>query len=122
MKPATLGIAQLLRLAAGLIVWSSAFVWLYAGFSLGCQRLEVPIEAGRVNPVTLGLVAIALVHAAALVFLLVRYRRDPVQPLPAESERSCRLRHRVEGLVLWASLAGLVFVAFPILMVPPCAG
>lgn len=120
--PAHLSLWQLLRLSAGLLVWTSAFVWLYAGFSLGCQTLDVPVEAGLMNPVTIGLVLVTLIHLAALVGLLLRHARSPVQAMANESERSRTTRHRIEGLVLWVSLAGLVFVAFPILMLPPCAG
>lgn len=120
--PARLSLWQLLRLSAGLFVWASAFVWLYAGFSLGCQMLDVPVEAGLINSVTIGLVLVTLGHLAALAGLLIRRARSPVTAMAEESERSRAARHRIEGLVLWISLAGLVFVAFPILMLPPCAG
>lgn len=122
MKPGPLTIARLLRVSAGLLVWSSAFVMLYAGYSLGCQHLTVPAGTGRINPVTLGLVAIALLHAAVLVALLLRWRWRPTAALAGESDRSRQLRHWLEGFVLWISLAGLIFIAFPILLVPPCAG
>lgn len=121
MRSAHWSIAQLLRMSAGLIIWSSGFVVLYAGFSLGCQHLDVPVEAGLINPVTFGLLAAFALHALALVSLLWLWHHRPVRAAEGESERSRRLRHRVEGMVLWVSLAGLVFFAFPVLMVPPCA-
>lgn len=122
MKSARWSLGQLLRMSAGLFIWSSAFVVLYAGFSLGCQQLEVPLEAGLLNPVTIGLVVAFAVHAAALLALLVYRQRHPVRAAEGEEERSRRLRHKVEGLVLWVSLAALLFIAFPVLLVPPCAG
>lgn len=121
MRTAHWSIGQLLRMSAGLIIWSSGFVVLYAGFSLGCQHLDVPVEAGLANPVTLGLGAAFAVHAGALVGLLWLRQRRPVRAAEGESERSRLFRHRIEGMVLWVSLAGLVFFAFPVLMVPPCA-
>jgi hypothetical protein len=109
-------------MSAGAFVWASAFVALYAGYSLGCQHLDIAADAGRANPVTLALVAIALVHGAAMAGLLARWLRHPVTAQPGEPDTSCRFRHRVEGLVLGVSSAALAFVAFPVLMVPPCVG
>ena len=74
------------------------------------------------DPVTLALVGIALVHGAAMAWLLARWLWRPVTAQPGESDKSRRFRHRVEGLVLGVSIAALVFVAFPVLMVPPCVG
>ena len=122
MKAANYSIGQLLRMGAGLLVWSSAFVLLYAGFSLGCQQLQVPVEAGLANPVTLGLLAIAGLHLIILVGLLLLRHRRPTLAAPNEPERSRHFRHWVEGLVLWVALAALIFIAFPVLMVPPCTG
>lgn len=122
MKTAHWSLGQLLRLSAGVLIWCSAFVMLYAGLSLGCQWHAVPVEAGLANLVTAGLLGVFSVHALALIALLVYRQRRPVRPAAGESEGSCRLRHRVEGIVLCLSLAGLVFLAFPVLMVPPCAG
>jgi hypothetical protein len=117
-----IGAGPLLRMSAGAFVWASAFVALYAGYSLGCQNLDIAADAGRANPVTLALVAVALAHGAAMAWLLARWLRHPVSAQPGESDASRRFRHRVEGLVLWVSTAALVFVAFPVLMVSPCVG
>jgi divalent metal cation (Fe/Co/Zn/Cd) transporter len=122
MTVAGLTIHQLLRLCAGLIVWASAFVMLYAGFSLGCQQLDIPIEDGLLNPVTGLLAGVAIVHAVILVFLIRRWHQHPVKASEGESDRSRHFLHRVEGLVLWVSLFALVWIAFPVFMLPPCAG
>lgn len=122
MRPAVQSNWRLLRVSAGLFVWCSAFVALYAGYSLGCQRIELSENAGLANPVTLGLVAVALVHLLLLAGLLWRHWRRPMTAVDGESERSRRSHHWVEGFVLWLSLAGTLFIAFPILMVPPCLG
>jgi hypothetical protein len=116
------GIFKLLRIIAGLLIWASGFVWLYAGSSLACQHLDVAVEAGLANPVTAVLTLISLVHLAALAALLLRHRWRPTGAVANESARSHRLRHWLEGCVLWISMAGLLLIAFPVLMVPPCAG
>ncbi|MGY6587444.1 MAG: hypothetical protein ACXIUB_04060 [Wenzhouxiangella sp.] len=122
MKPALQSNWRLLRVSAGLFVWCSAFVALYAGYSLGCQHIDMAEDAGLANPVTLGLVAVALAHLLLLAILLWRHRRRPIAAVEGESDRSRRVHHWLEGFVLWLSLAGTVFIAFPILMVPPCLG
>lgn len=122
MKAVNYSIGQLLRMVAGLLVWSSAFVLLYTGFSLGCQHLNVPVEAGLANPVTIGLLTIAGLHLAILAGLLVLRHRRPTLASRGEAERSRHFRHRIEGLLLWAALAALIFITFPVLMVPPCTG
>ncbi|MCH8477668.1 MAG: hypothetical protein LAT56_06960 [Wenzhouxiangella sp.] len=71
---------------------------------------------------TLSLVGIVALHLAVLIALLLRWRLQPIQALAGESERSLKLNHWLEGFVLWISLAGLLFIALPILMVPPCVG
>lgn len=122
MRPAVQSNWRLLRVSAGLFVWCSAFVALYAGYSLGCQHIDMAEDAGLANPVTLSLVAVALAHLLMLAILLWRHRRRPIAAVDGESDRSRRIHHWVEGFVLWLSLAGTVFIAFPILMVPPCLG
>lgn len=117
-----IGAGPLLRMCAGVLVWTSAFVALYAGASLGCQNLDIAADAGWVNPVTLGLGAIALLHGTAMAWLLARWLRRPVTAQPGESGSSCRFRHRVEGLVLRISIAALVFLTLPVLMATPCIG
>jgi hypothetical protein len=117
-----IGAGPLLRISAGAFVWASAFVTLYAGYSLGCQNLAIASDAGLANPVTLALIVIAALHGAGMAWLLARWLRRPVTAQPGESDASRRFRHHVEGLVLWISAAALVFIAFPVLMVPPCVG
>lgn len=115
-------VAALLRLGAGLIVWASAFVLLYTGFSLGCQLLAPPPEDGLINPVTSWLTVLAIVHLFALLVLGAWWWKRPVKATTGEEEASRMFRHRVEGLVLISAIAGLVWIAFPIFMVAPCIG
>ncbi len=122
MTPPGWTIRALLRLSAGLIVWASGFVFLYAGFSLGCQLWAPPPEDGLSNPVTLMLAGFMLVHLAAMLTLGWLWWFRPVVAAADESESSRRIRHRVEGLVLACSIFALVWIAFPVFMVAPCAG
>ena len=115
-------VGALLRLVAGLIVWASAFVFLYAGFSVGCLMLAPPPEDGLANPVTVMLALFAGLHLAALGGLAWLWWTRPVAADIGESESSRRLRHRVEGLVLACSMIALIWVAFPVIMVAPCTG
>ncbi len=63
--------ANLLLLCAGLVVWSSAFVTLYAALSIGCA---FGWEETRLGPVSLQrgvLIGLWLAHLAALALLLL---------------------------------------------------
>ncbi len=122
MTPAGWTIRALLRLSAGLVVWASAFVFLYAGFSLGCQAWAPSPDEGLNNPVTFMLAGFAVVHLSVLALLGWLWWRRPVAADRGESETSRRVRHRVEGLVLVCSILALVWIAFPVFMVAPCAG
>lgn len=112
-------IAQLLRVSAGLIVWSSAFVFLYAGSYLGCRTLAPEPQAGLLNAVTALLLAFTLLHLGALGVLMARWWRGP-RTAAGEAPASVRFRRGVEGLVLISALVGVLMIAFPLLMVPPC--
>lgn len=115
-------IRALVRMSAGLVVWASAFVFIYAGFSLGCQVWAPPPEDGLGNPVTIMLVMFAGMHLAVLGILGWLWWARPVSADSGESEASRLVRHRVEGLMLACSSFALVWVVFPIFMVAPCAG
>jgi len=119
---ARFSIVMLLRMGAGLLVWASAFLMLYAGHALLCRLLSPASDAGLRNPVTAGLVVLAAVHLVAMLALMVLWWRHPPAAAPQEPTRTQRFRHRTEGLLLLISLAGLVYIAFPLLMTPPCVG
>ncbi|RAI43110.1 hypothetical protein [Rhodoplanes roseus] len=64
----------LLLLVAGFVVWSSAFVWLYGGLSVGCAFGWDRITLAGTSALRLGLLLIWLVHVAALGWLLAYSR------------------------------------------------
>ena len=115
-------IAQSLRMCGGLLVWSSAFVFLYAGFSLGCKQLAPDPADGLANPVTGILAAIFALHLLALAGLGWLWWKHPVPPAADEPDSGPGFRHWVEGMVLVISTAGLIWIAFPVFMVAPCTG
>jgi hypothetical protein len=120
VKRAHWSLVQLLRISAGLLVWCSAFVVLYAGHAQACLRLDARPDS-LANPVTALLIVAVLIYLAILVGLLLYRWRFPTRPSANETSASCRFRHRVEGLVLWSALAALLMIALPLLLVPPCA-
>ncbi len=122
MTPPGWTIRALMRMSAGLVVWASTFVFLYAGFSLGCQVWAPPPDDGLRNPVTFMLLGLTVVHLAILAALGWLWWSRPVTADHGESETSRRVRHRVEGLVLACSIFAVVWIVFPVFMVAPCAG
>ncbi len=115
-------VAALLRMVAGLLVWASGFVFLYAGLSLGCQFLTPPPEDGLINPVTGALAVLALIHLAVLLLLAAWWWKRPVEAATGEVESSRMLRHRVEGLVLISAVFALLWIVIPVFLVAPCTG
>lgn len=112
-------IAQLLRVTAGLLVWSSAFVFLYAGSYLGCRALAPDPQTGLLNAVTGLLLIFTLLHLGALGVLAARWWRG-LRAADGEAPDSVRFRRAIEGLVLITAGAGVLMIALPLLMVPPC--
>lgn len=122
MSTPRLGVGALLRITAGAWVWASAFVFLYAGYSLGCRQLADSAAAGWTHPVMLILAAIVVLHGGVMAWLLMRWYRRPVKALAGESDASHRFRHFTEGLVLWITAAALLFIVLPVPAIRPCAG
>lgn len=120
MTPALFSIVMLLRMGAGLLVWASAFVMLYAGHALACQWFGPVSEVNLWNPVTGVLAALALAHMAALMALGVLWWRSPPRAAAHEPARTQRFRHRTEGLLLVVSAASLCWLALPLVLTPPC--
>ena len=122
MKPALFSIIMLLRMGAGLLLWASAVVMLYAGHSLACQWWPPAPEAQLFNPVTGLLTVLTLLHLLALAALGVLWWRYPSRAAEQEPPRTHRFRHQTESLLLLVSVTGLFWIALPLLMTPPCIG
>ncbi|RIY01859.1 hypothetical protein D3218_05890 [Aureimonas flava] len=107
--------ANLLLLVAGLVIWSSAFVSLYALLSVGCA---FGWEARSVGPVSVQravLLGVWLLHLAALAALVGwtwrRARRaapsDPLAGFFARTALACAVVSVAVTLVNYAPILGL---------------
>jgi len=95
------GAPPLLLLCAGLCVWGSAFLWLYAALSVGCA---FGWDGMRLGPLSLQrgvLLGIWVLHVLALLGIIVWCRRH-----------ARRVGRRPDGLLaraaLYASVVALV--------------
>ncbi len=120
MTAAGRAIRRLLRIIAGMLIWASALVFLYAGQSRACSLLGA--SSGSVHPVTVLLLTLALLHLAILGWLMWRWFRHPLPAAEAPDRAVEQFCHRLEGLVLALSIIALLWLATPILMVTPCSG
>jgi len=105
----------LVTLIAGYLVWSSCFVALYGLLSLGC-RLPAGLRVGPlgVDLVAAGLVAVWLLHLAALAVLIRATRRRS-----AESDEGLFMR-RLALILHLSAVAATLWIGFPLLLLPPC--
>jgi hypothetical protein len=111
----------LLLAVGGLIVWSSAFVFLYAVLSLGCVYGWHRPELAGISLLTGLLALVWLAHIAALVWLqwygLSRWRQ-----IRAEGKDGPALYlAALTALVAAVSLVGTVYLGTPVVILPPCA-
>ncbi|RCW76081.1 hypothetical protein [Pseudorhodoferax soli] len=108
--PTSRPIHWLLGCTAGLLLWASSFVVLYAGLTLGC---EAGWHAGRLagfNLLTAALALAWLVHLLALAALW-RWFGGWAEPL-----------RRLARVLTAVAVAATVWTGWPLLALPPCAG
>lgn len=108
MKAPSRAGACLLQLGGGFLLWSSCFVALYALLSLGCAG---DWGAGT-RPV---LLAAWAVHLAAIAALLAWQRGAARHALPPPL-------HAVAITASVVALLATVWIGWPVLALPPCAG
>ena len=89
--------ANLLLLIAGMMIWSSAFVMLYAGLSIGCVFGWHVMALGPISLLRVVLIGVWLLHLALIAGLLFWTHR--------------RKRVAEEGIEIETFFAGNVFVA-----------
>ena len=110
--------ARLLLALSGLVIWSSGFVALYAGLSLGCEGGLHRQDLLGTNALTTALLTVLLVHLGALaalqLYAVTRWRRarDSGDSRAFMATLTCR--------VTAVGLVGMLAVGVPVLMVPPC--
>lgn len=103
----------LLRLSAGFLLWSSCFVTLYAGLSLGCEAGWQQRSFAGINVLTAALAIAWAVHLGFIAELLRRqwhWRLDTA------------LLARVVPVLLLVAFVATVWIGWPVFVLPPCAG
>lgn len=103
----------LLLLAAGFVVWSSAFVLLYAGLSVGCAFGWDRVVLGGTSAVRLGLLLVWAGHIAALAALVIYTHRRAMRATGGSRPSAFTLR-----LALALSVAALVATVWTGLAIP----
>jgi hypothetical protein len=78
---------RLLGLVGGLLLWSSAFVALYALHAVGCALTWTEVGVGPVSLSQIVLLAVWLVHLALLILLLMRCRTWLRDTAPGTGDR-----------------------------------
>lgn len=119
--------ARLLALAAGFLLWHLALVLLYALFSIGCEAGWHRVQAGPLDLQRLVLLAVWLVHLAAIaLFLRLAWRRrrrdrqaggDGCDGDAIEGDRF--LGRLAVGLTAWALLSA-IGLGLPLLGTTAC--
>jgi membrane protein implicated in regulation of membrane protease activity len=112
----------LLRLIAGLGVWASCFVLLYAGLSLGCASALAGWRMAGMSVLSLLLTLIWIAHLAVLVVMLWRAWRDRHAPSPeGQPASTARFTGRLTWVLHGVALVATVVIGFPVLMLPACS-
>lgn len=93
---------------AGLLLWASSFVVLYAGLALGCEASWHTRRLAGANLLTLALALAWLAHLLALAVLWWWLRR--------------RTPHRLGQALTLVAVAATLWTGWPALALPPCAG
>ena len=112
----------LLRLVAGLGVWASCFVLLYAGLSLGCASALAGKQVGGVSVLSALLTVIWVAHLAALAVMFWRaWSNRHVLPTDVQPASTARFTGRLTWVLHGVALVATVVIGLPILMLPACS-
>ena len=101
----------------GLVLWSIWFVMIYGGLSVGCALLPPEPAQGQWTWLNGLLALLSLLTAIALLMLARLFQRAARQDRASQSERF--VARLAAGINLIGAIA-TVFVALPILTLPPC--
>lgn len=104
--------ARLLWATAGFILWSLAFIALYAGVSLGCRSPLASAELFGLNALNLALAALLLITILPLAWLVAASSRR------AAGTNSFLVRLEFSLAVL--GLLATLWIGLPVLFLEPC--
>ncbi|GGJ83660.1 hypothetical protein [Pseudomonas matsuisoli] len=106
-----------IQLTVGIFIWSAWFILLYGGQSVVCAHFPPDPASGPWNGLSLALVLFALLSAALLgllTWISVRAARE------RSAEPWERFVAFVAAGVNGVSALSILFIATPILRLPPC--
>lgn len=106
-----------IHIPLGLTLWSLWFVALYGGLSVGCALLPPPAEQGAWTWLNAALGLATLLTVALLLWLGWLFQRAARRASAEPAQRF--VAHVSAGVHLIAAIATL-FIALPILGLPPC--
>jgi hypothetical protein len=111
---------RLLVATGGLIVWSSAFVVLYAALSLGCEAGLQERPVAGTNALTLVLGGLWVIHLA-VVGALQWYGVSLWRRGAGAGEGAGRFLAAATCLIALTGLVSTVVIGLPVLVLPPCS-
>jgi hypothetical protein len=106
--------------SGGLILWSSAFVLLYAALGVGCALGWQLIPLAGSNVLTIVLAAIWLVHLA-LLGAFQWYAHGLWRRASGPDEGAAKFLAGSACLIAAIGIFATVFIGFAVLLLPPCA-
>lgn len=109
-------IPPLFLMVAGFGIWASAFVVLYSAASLGCEFGWYQIHLGSISLMRTILIAIWLIHMAALAWLFRHCARTA-----RDNDSQVRFVHRAAMYLTGAAIAATVWLAIALLVPSECA-
>ena len=106
--------------SGGLIIWSSAFVFLYAGLGAGCALGWQHIPLLGTNLLTMLLTGFWLVHLAALA-AFQWYAYGLWERATGPDVAAAKFLAGSTCLIAAIGTFSTVFIGFAVLLLPPCA-
>lgn len=108
----------LLRMVAGLLVWSSGFVALYAVLSLGCTQWPEQLGGNRLGALN-GVLALLLALHLAVAAILLQNACRRVRRARADNGNRLFIG-AVTALLDATAVVALVWTGLPVVLLPPC--
>lgn len=106
------------HIVTGLSIWSVWFIVLYGGQGVGCSVAPPPLEDGPWTWLNLTLAVLSVLTAGLLLWLARVFQRAAKRPHCSDRERFVASVSAVANLI--AAIA-VVFIALPLMALPPCA-
>ncbi|KAB0545930.1 hypothetical protein F7R01_23530 [Pseudomonas argentinensis] len=106
------------HIVTGLSIWSLWFIALYGGQGVGCSVAPPPLRDGPWTWLNLALGLLSLLTAGLLLGLARLFQQAARRPHCSERERFVASVSAAGHLI---GAIAVVFIALPIMALPPCA-